>query len=73
MVAKLVDTLRNLLNNDPQRLAQHTLVDDQTPEGYLLTGWKWNAGKYTTNRKLRELIEALAKVFKTFLSYGARI
>jgi V-type H+-transporting ATPase subunit C len=57
-----VETLRNLLNNDPQRLAQHTVVDDQTPEGYLLKGWKWNAGKYTTNRKLQEIIDALAKV-----------
>jgi len=62
VVAKLVDTLRNLLNNDSQRLAQHTVVDDQTPEVYLLTDWKWNAGKYTTNRKLREIIDALSKV-----------
>jgi V-type H+-transporting ATPase subunit C len=62
VVAKLVETLRNLLNNDPQRLAQHTIVDDQTPEGYLLKGWKWNSGKYITNRKLREILDALAKV-----------
>jgi len=61
VVAKLVETLRNLLNNDPQRLAQHTIVDDQTPEGYLLKGWKWNSGKYITNRKLREILDALAK------------
>ena len=64
VVAKLVETLRNLLNNDPQRLAQHTVVDDRAPEGYLLKGWKWNAGKYTTNRKLREIIDALAKVWQ---------
>jgi len=61
VVAKIVETLRNLLNNDPQRLAQHTVVDDQTPEQYLLKGWKWNTGKYTTNRKLREIIDALSK------------
>ncbi|EJT97952.1 ATPase V1 complex subunit C [Dacryopinax primogenitus] len=60
-VAKIVDTLRNLLNNDPQKLAQHTLVEEKTCDDYLMKGWKWNVGKYGTQRGLRELVDGLNK------------
>ncbi|KZO94983.1 ATPase V1 complex subunit C [Calocera viscosa TUFC12733] len=60
-VAKIVDTLRNLLNNDPQKLAQHTLVEEKTCDEYLLSGWKWNASKYGTQRGLREVVDGLNK------------
>ncbi|KZT61094.1 ATPase, V1 complex, subunit C [Calocera cornea HHB12733] len=60
-VAKVVDTLRNLLNNDPQKLTQHTLVEEKTCEEYLLSGWKWNASKYGTQRGLREVVDGLNK------------
>ncbi|CAE6391700.1 unnamed protein product [Rhizoctonia solani] len=60
-VAKIVDTLRNLLNNDPSRLAQHTRVDEKTCDEYLLQGWKWNSGKYNTGRSLRDTVDALVK------------
>jgi V-type H+-transporting ATPase subunit C len=61
-VAKVVDTLRNLLNNDPARLEQHILVNEKSCEEYLLRGWRWNAGKYGVNRSLRDIIDTLNKV-----------
>jgi len=61
-VAKVVETLRNLLNNDPARLEQHILVNEQSCEDYLLKGWRWNIGKYGVNRNLRDIIDALNKV-----------
>lgn len=61
-VAKVVDTLRNLLNNDPKKLSQHVLVNEAPCEQYLLNGWKWNIGKYGVNRSLRDLVDALNKV-----------
>ncbi|KAF8599277.1 ATPase V1 complex subunit C [Ceratobasidium sp. AG-I] len=74
-VGKIVDTLRNLLNNDPSRLAQHTLVDEKTCDDYLLKGWRWNTGKYGLQRSLREIVDGLVKemtsldnVMKTKLS-----
>jgi len=60
-VAKIVDTLRNLLNNDPKRLAQHTLVNERTCDEYLLDHWRWNAGKYGSQRSLRDVVDSLVK------------
>ncbi|KAG9125450.1 Vacuolar ATP synthase subunit C [Ceratobasidium sp. 392] len=60
-VGKIVDTLRNLLNNDPTRLAQHTLVEEKTCDDYLLRGWRWNSGKYGLQRSLREIVDGLVK------------
>ncbi|KAG8826697.1 Vacuolar ATP synthase subunit C [Serendipita sp. 411] len=60
-VAKVVETLRNLTNNDPVRLEQHTLVNERPCDDYLLRGWRWNAGKYGVNRSLKDIIEALNK------------
>lgn len=68
-VAKVVDTLRNLLNNDPARLEKHILVNEQSCDEYLSKGWRWNAGKYGVNRSLRDIIDALNKVLlASFLS-----
>lgn len=61
-VAKTVDTLRNLLNNDPSKLSQHILVNEQPVDSYLLRGWSWNEGRYGTQRSLREMIDVLIKV-----------
>ncbi|KAG8743407.1 Vacuolar ATP synthase subunit C [Ceratobasidium sp. 414] len=61
VVGKIVDTLRNLLNNDPARLAQHTLVEEKTCDDYLLRGWRWNSGKYGLQRSLREIVDGLVK------------
>ena len=61
-VAKTVDTLRNLLNNDPAKLAQHILVDEKTVDDYLLKGWKWNEGRYGVQKSLREIADTFNKV-----------
>ena len=63
-VAKTVDTLRNLLNNDPSKLAQHVLVNEQPVDTYILRGWSWNEGRYGVQRGLREMIDVLSKVRK---------
>ncbi|KAF7310712.1 V-type proton ATPase subunit C [Mycena chlorophos] len=60
-VAKNVDTLRNLLNNDPSKLSQHVLVNEQPVDTYILKGWKWNEGRYGVQRGLREIVDTLNK------------
>ena len=66
MVAKIVDTLRNLLNNDPSKLAQHTHVNDTSVDDYVLGrgqgGWRWNEGRYGLQKSLREMTDLLNKV-----------
>jgi V-type H+-transporting ATPase subunit C len=61
-VAKIVDTLRNLLNNDPAKLAQHILVNEKSVDDYVLKDWKWNEGRYGMQRGPREMIDTLNKV-----------
>jgi V-type H+-transporting ATPase subunit C len=63
-VAKTVDTLRNLLNSDPSKLAQHILVNEQRVDDYLLKGWKWNEGRYGINKGLRDMVDVLSKVVR---------
>ncbi|KAG2345246.1 ATPase, V1 complex, subunit C [Suillus weaverae] len=60
-VAKIVDTLRNLLNNDPSKLAQHVLVNEGSVDDYVLGGWKWNDSRYGVQRSLREMVDVLNK------------
>jgi len=60
-VAKNVETLRNLLNNDPSKLSQHILVDERTVDDYLLHDWRWNEGRYGVQRGLREMVDVLVK------------
>ncbi|KAG6845671.1 hypothetical protein H0H87_005878 [Tephrocybe sp. NHM501043] len=60
-VAKTVDTLRSLLNNDPAKLAQHILIDEKSVDDYLLKGWRWDEGRYNVQKGLREIVESLAK------------
>lgn len=60
-VAKAVDTLRNLLNNDPAKLEQHILVDEKSVDSYLLDGWKWKEGRYDIQKGLRDLVDILNK------------
>ncbi|KAL5518584.1 VMA5 [Sanghuangporus vaninii] len=61
VVAKIVDTLRNLLNNDPQKLSQHTLVDERPVESYILEEWKWNEGRYNVQKSSKEIADVLNK------------
>lgn len=65
-MAKIVDTLRNLLNNDPQKLAQHTLVDEERVDNYLLDGWKWNGGHYSVQKSVKELADTLGNVCQMY-------
>ncbi|KAK2462092.1 hypothetical protein APHAL10511_006555 [Amanita phalloides] len=60
-VAKIVDTLRNLLNNDPAKLVQHVRVEEQTIDHYLLTSWRWNERRYGAHKSLRDLVDALSQ------------
>jgi V-type H+-transporting ATPase subunit C len=70
-VAKIVETLRNLLNNDPSKLAQHVFVNGKPVDDYLLNYWTWNEGRYGTQRGLRDmtdvLVKARAPLFLAFL------
>ncbi|KAI6159556.1 ATPase V1 complex subunit C [Pisolithus thermaeus] len=61
VVAKTVEALRNLLNNDPAKLAQHIVVDERSVDDYLLRGWRWNEGRYNIQRSLRETVDLLNK------------
>lgn len=61
VVAKIVDILRNLLNNDADALSQHVQVNEKAIDDYIL-GWGWNGQKYRTDRSLREIVETLGKV-----------
>jgi len=72
-VAKTVDTLRNLLNNDPAKLVQHLLVNEQSVDDYILGGWKWNSGRYGVQRSLREMVDVLNKVFSLYYYCGGRV
>ncbi|KAH7911221.1 ATPase V1 complex subunit C [Hygrophoropsis aurantiaca] len=60
-VAKTVDTLRNLLNNDPTKLAQHILVNERSVDDYILKDWKWNESRYGTQRGPRDMVDVLNK------------
>lgn len=62
VVAKIVDTLRNLLNNEPQKLRQHILIEERPIESYLLENWRWNEGRYNVQRSVKELVDTLSKV-----------
>ena len=57
-----METLRNLLNNDPAKLAQHLLVDENSLDSYLLGGWKWKEGRYDVQKSLRDLVDILNTV-----------
>jgi len=61
-IAKIVDILRNLLNNDPSRLVQHILIEERPVDEYLLNDWSWNEGRYVLHKSLKEIVDTLAKV-----------
>lgn len=63
-----MDTLRSLLNNDPQKLGQHTLVEERTVDTYLLNGWRWNEGRYNVQKGLQDIVGMLNKVLSIMLS-----
>lgn len=56
-----METLRNLLNNDPSKLAQHILIDDKSVDDYLINHWHWNEGRYGSQRALKDITDILVK------------
>ncbi|KAF8898350.1 hypothetical protein BD779DRAFT_1431805 [Infundibulicybe gibba] len=61
VVARTVDTLRSLLNNDPSKLAQHILVDEKSVDEYLFDDWRWNESRYGVQKGMREMVDTLNK------------
>lgn len=64
-----MDTLRNLLNNDPAKLEQHILVDERSVDSYLLNGWKWKDGRYGVQKSLRDVVDILNQVRNGVMAY----
>ncbi|KAF9036462.1 ATPase, V1 complex, subunit C [Hymenopellis radicata] len=60
-VAKVVDTLRNLVNNDASKLKQHILVNEESTDDYILVDWKWNESRYGIQKSLRDTVDTLNK------------
>ncbi|KXN84787.1 V-type proton ATPase subunit C 1-B [Leucoagaricus sp. SymC.cos] len=60
-VAKIVDTLRSLLNNDLSKLSHHTLVEERGIDDYLFNDWRWNESRYSIQKSLRDLVDTLNK------------
>ncbi|KAF8523067.1 hypothetical protein BU17DRAFT_43994 [Hysterangium stoloniferum] len=58
--ARIVETIRNLLNNDPAKMPQHTQVNDRSVDEYL-RNWRWNEGRYAVHKGLREIVDSLNK------------
>ncbi|KIJ34997.1 hypothetical protein M422DRAFT_76369 [Sphaerobolus stellatus SS14] len=56
--AKIVETIRNLLNNEQSKVLQHTQVNDRSMDEYL-KNWRWNEGRYVVHRDLRDIVETL--------------
>lgn len=62
VVSKIVETLRNLVNQDATQLRVHQLVADVTPDEYVLGGWTWNESKYRVGeRSLADITDSIAK------------
>lgn len=61
IVAKIHETLRSLLNDDENALAQHCLVNERSIDDYMMD-WAWSTSKYRTDRSIKDVVEALNKV-----------
>ncbi|KUJ20243.1 vacuolar ATP synthase-like protein subunit C 1 [Mollisia scopiformis] len=60
VVAKVGDSLRNLLEGDEDKIAQQKTVNDKPADQYLKT-FVWNKIKYRADKPLAELIDSLQK------------
>ena len=61
-VLKEGDFVDVALNNDPTKLRQHVLVNDEPVDDYLMRNWHWSEGRYGVQRPLRDMIDVLTKV-----------
>ncbi|EDO00519.1 hypothetical protein SS1G_14389 [Sclerotinia sclerotiorum 1980 UF-70] len=60
VVAKVGESLRNLLEGDESKIAQQKTVNDKPADQYLRT-FSWNKVKYRADKPLAELIDSLQK------------
>ncbi|KAB8289557.1 hypothetical protein EYC80_010715 [Monilinia laxa] len=60
VVAKVGESLRNLLEGDESKIAQQKTVNDKPADQYLRT-FSWNKVKYRADKPLAELIDLLQK------------
>ncbi|RVX73133.1 hypothetical protein B0A52_02260 [Exophiala mesophila] len=60
VVGKVGDTLKNILDGDEDKMAQHKSVNDKPLDQYLKS-FSWNKVKYRADRPISELIDLLQK------------
>ncbi|KAL2067087.1 hypothetical protein VTL71DRAFT_1511 [Oculimacula yallundae] len=60
VVAKMGESLRNLLEGDEDKISQQKTVNDKPADQYLRT-FNWNKVKYRADKPLAELIDSLQK------------
>ncbi|KYK55963.1 vacuolar H+-ATPase V1 sector, subunit C [Drechmeria coniospora] len=64
VVAKVADSLRQVLNNDEERLASYKMVNDK-PTDHYIRNFGWNKMRYRADKPLGELIDVLQKELVT--------
>ncbi|KJZ79092.1 hypothetical protein HIM_01243 [Hirsutella minnesotensis 3608] len=64
VVSKVGDSLRQLLNNDDDRIASYKMVNDKPTDQYLRS-FTWNKIRYRSDKSLGELIDTLQKEIVT--------
>ncbi|KAK3192773.1 Vacuolar ATP synthase subunit C [Lecanicillium sp. MT-2017a] len=64
VVAKVADSLRSVLDNDPDRLASYKMVNDK-PTDHYISNFSWNKIRYRSDKPISELIDTLQKELVT--------
>ncbi|PHH91741.1 hypothetical protein CDD83_10445 [Cordyceps sp. RAO-2017] len=64
VVAKVGDSLRQVLNNDEDRIASYKMVNDK-PTDHYLRRFSWNKIRYRADKPIGELIDTLQKELLT--------
>jgi len=64
ILARIVDALRALLNDDEDAMNENMNIDGMSVEDYIMS-WKWNSGKYRVEKSLNDLIELFTKEMQT--------
>jgi V-type H+-transporting ATPase subunit C len=66
IIVKIVDTLRNLVNDESAKLQANLQVDGMSLHDYGLGrgkgGWKWNERRFGLQKSLKDLTDTLFKV-----------
>uniref|UniRef100_L7JML0 V-type proton ATPase subunit C n=1 Tax=Pyricularia oryzae (strain P131) TaxID=1143193 RepID=L7JML0_PYRO1 len=60
VVSRVADSLKNLLDGDEEKVAQHKTVNDK-PTDHYITHFSWNKVRYRADRPLGELIDTMQK------------